>query len=77
MYFSNTIQPYTQYPLHVILYTLEQYNKGYPVKKAKTLTGKNIVTLHRFKLYIPGLKDTRTHLLFLNFENNTHCIPKI
>lgn len=39
-YFTNKTQPYTHYPLHVILYTLQQYNKGYPVKKAKTLSGK-------------------------------------
>ena len=35
-YFSNTTQPYTQYPLHVILYTLQLYNQGYPIQKAKT-----------------------------------------
>jgi transposase-like protein len=39
-YYTNKTQPYIHYPLHVILYTLQQYNKGYPVKKAKTLTGK-------------------------------------
>ncbi|MFW6120072.1 MAG: PD-(D/E)XK nuclease family protein [Petrotogales bacterium] len=39
-YFSNTTQPYTQYPLHVILYTIEQYNKGYPIKEAKRKTGR-------------------------------------
>jgi transposase-like protein len=39
-YFTNKTQAYTHYPLHVILYTLQQYNKGYPVKKTKTLTGK-------------------------------------
>ena len=39
-YFTNKTQPYTHYPLHVILYTLQEYNKGYPVKKVKTLTGK-------------------------------------
>ena len=39
-FFSDTKQPYTQYPLHVILYTLQLYNQGYPIKKAKTLTGR-------------------------------------
>ncbi|MEF8880037.1 MAG: hypothetical protein V5A64_06580 [Candidatus Thermoplasmatota archaeon] len=39
-YFTDKTQPYTQYPLRVILYTLQQYNKGHPVKKTKTLTGK-------------------------------------
>jgi len=39
-YFSDTKRSKTQYPEHVILYTLEQYNKGYPVSEAKKLTGK-------------------------------------
>ncbi len=39
-YFSSSKRDYTQYPEHVILYTLEQYNLGHPVKEAKTLTGK-------------------------------------
>jgi len=39
-YFSDTKRSKTQYPEHVILYTLEQYNKGYSVSEAKKLTGK-------------------------------------
>ena len=39
-HFTNKTQPYTQYPLRVILYALESYNKGYTVKKVKTLTGR-------------------------------------
>jgi len=39
-YFTDKTQPHTQYPLQVILYTLQCYNQGHPVKKAKTLTGK-------------------------------------
>ena len=39
-YFSDAKRSKTQYPEHVILYTLEQYNKGYPVSEAKKLTGK-------------------------------------
>ena len=38
--FSDSKQKYSQYPLRVILYALEQYNKGYPVKKVKKRTGK-------------------------------------
>ncbi len=39
-HFSNTKRPKTQYPEKVILYTLQLYNKGYPIKEAKKLTGK-------------------------------------
>ncbi len=39
-YFSEKKIPNTQYPPKVIFYALEQYNRGYPVKKAKTRTGK-------------------------------------
>ena len=39
-YFTNATQPHIQYSLKVILYTLESYNRGYPVKQVKTLTGK-------------------------------------
>ena len=39
-YFTDTVQPYTQYPLHVILFAIEQYNRGYPVSEVKRRTGK-------------------------------------
>ena len=38
--FSDSRAPKTEYPENVILYTLQQYNKGYPVNEAKKLTGK-------------------------------------
>ncbi|MFO7793169.1 MAG: hypothetical protein R6W73_09385 [Candidatus Saliniplasma sp.] len=39
-YFTDKKQSHTQYPLKVILYTLEQYNKGHSVKEAKKRVGK-------------------------------------
>ena len=39
-YFTDKPQPHSQYPLNVILYILESYNRGYPVKQAKKLSGK-------------------------------------
>lgn len=39
-YFTDKTQPYTQYPLKVILYALESYNRGHPVEYVKKLTGK-------------------------------------
>ena len=38
--FSDSRAPKTEYPENVILYTLELYNRGYPVMEAKRLTGK-------------------------------------
>ena len=38
--FSDSKNPYTKYPENVIMYTLEQYNRGYPVRTAKKRTGK-------------------------------------
>ncbi|MBS3781877.1 MAG: IS1 family transposase [Candidatus Thermoplasmatota archaeon] len=46
--FSDSKSPRTEYPENVILYTLEQYNRGYPAKVAKKRTGKNTSTrLHK------------------------------
>ena len=39
-YYSDAIQPYTHYPIKVILYSLESYNRGYPIQRVKNLTGK-------------------------------------
>ncbi len=39
-HFSESKQKYSQYPLKVILYALQQYNKGYPVRTIKKQTGK-------------------------------------
>lgn len=39
-HFSERFRPHTSYPEKVILYALEQYNKGLSAKKAKALTGK-------------------------------------
>jgi transposase-like protein len=39
-YCSDKPQPHTHYPIQVILYGLQLYNKGYPLSKVKTLLGK-------------------------------------
>ena len=38
--FSDSKSPHTKYPGRVILYALEQYNRGYPIKTVKKRTGK-------------------------------------
>lgn len=39
-YFSNIKQPYTQYPHHVILFAIDQYNRGHPISQVKTKIGR-------------------------------------
>ena len=64
-YFSDTSQPYTHYPLHVILFALEQYNRGYPIKEVKKRTGRT----YRYSPPVPTIyswldkyKDTLTFI---------------
>jgi len=40
IYFSDTSRPKTQYSEKLILYAVEQYNKGHTVKEVKNMTGK-------------------------------------
>lgn len=64
-YFTDTIQPYIQYPLKVILYTLESYNRGYPVKQAKKRTGRKYrcsPPTRTIYSWINRYKDTLTFL---------------
>jgi ATP-dependent exoDNAse (exonuclease V) beta subunit len=76
MYFSSTMQPYTQYPLHVILYTLEQYNKGYPVKKAKTLTGKKYRYSPPIQTIYSWIKRYQNTLTFLKLRKQYTLHPE-
>ncbi|MBN1539729.1 MAG: IS1 family transposase, partial [Candidatus Thermoplasmatota archaeon] len=39
-HFSDTKQPYTHYPIKVILHAVELHNTGYPVASIKTEVGK-------------------------------------
>lgn len=64
-YFSETTEPKTQYPPRVIFHTLEQYNKGYSIKKAKAKTGmkyKCSPPLRTVYSWIERYKDTLTFL---------------
>ena len=76
-YFTDRIQPYTQYPSHVILYTPppKLYNQGSPIKKAKTLTEKNTGIPHQNEQFIHGSAATKTYSHFSNYEKNLPLIP--
>lgn len=74
-YFSDSKQSYSQYPVRVILYALQQYNKGYPVQKVKKQTGKKyhqsppVQTIYS---WIDRYKDTLT---FLKLRKNYNIDP--
>ena len=63
--FTDSGTPRTEYPENVILYTLQQYNKGYPVKMAKKQTGKKYQyspPMSTIYSWIDRYKDTLTFL---------------
>ena len=39
-FFSEHAQPYAQYPLSVVLFAVESYNRGYPIRTVKAMTGR-------------------------------------
>ena len=81
-YFTDKTQLHTQYPLQVILCTLQCYNQGYPIQKAKTLTGKKywysspLLQVPQKHCYRPA--PTTIKIRFSNFPNHTpKKIPRI
>ena len=74
-FFSDTKQPYTQYPLHVILYTLQLYNQGYPVKKAKTLTGRKYSYSPPIQTIYSWLKKYNDTLTFIKLRKKFTIDP--
>jgi len=75
-YFSETSEPKTQYPPKVIFHTLEQYNKGHSVKKAKAKTGmryKCSPPLRTVYSWIERYEDTLT---FLKLRSKFDLDPK-
>ncbi|MFP4052022.1 MAG: hypothetical protein ACLFVB_09830 [Thermoplasmata archaeon] len=74
--FSGSKTPRTEYPENVILYTLDQYNRGYPVKVAKKRTGRKYqYSPPRSTIYtwIDRYKDTLT---FLKLRKNYNIDPE-
>jgi len=74
-YFSDAKRPKTQYPEHVILYTLEQYNKGYPVSEAKKLTGKRYQYSPPRSTIYTWIKRYRDTLTFLKLRKKYNVHP--
>jgi len=81
-YFTEKKQSYTQYPLNVIMYTLEQYNKGHSVKEAKNRVGKKYPYspptrtiyswIHRYKPILTFLKLRKNYKIEPSTLTTTH-----
>ncbi|MFP4001870.1 MAG: hypothetical protein ACLFU5_08230 [Thermoplasmata archaeon] len=73
--FSDSKASHTEYPERVILYAIEQYNRGYPIKIVKKRTGKKyqysppVQTIYS---WINRYKDTLT---FLELRKNYSIDP--
>ncbi len=73
--FSDIKRPKTQYPEHVILYALEQYNRGYPVKETKTLVGKRYHHSPPISTIYSWIERYQDNLTFLKLRKNYNIDP--
>lgn len=73
--FSDSSAPKTEYPENVILYTLELYNRGYPVKEAKKLTGKRYQYSPPRSTIYTWIKRYRDTLTFLKLRKKYNIDP--
>jgi len=74
-HFSSSKRQYTQYPEHVILFTLEMYNLGHPVKKVKSLTGKKYKYSPPTRTIYSWIKRYRETLTFLRLRKKFDIHP--
>jgi len=74
-YFSDSKQKYSQYPLNVIMYTLEQYNRGYPVEIAKKRTGKKYQYSPPVQTIYSWIQRYKPILTFLKLRKNYNIDP--
>ncbi|OYT28660.1 hypothetical protein B6U98_04345 [Thermoplasmatales archaeon ex4572_165] len=73
--FTDKTQPYIQYPLHVILYALESYNKGYPVRQVKTRTGRKYRYSPPLRTIYSWIKKYDTLLSFIDLRKRYQVDP--
>ncbi len=73
--FSDSSAPKTEYPENVILFTLQQYNRGYPVKLAKKRTGKKYQYSPPLSTIYTWIKRYRDKLTFLKLRKNYNVDP--
>ena len=73
--FSGSTVPHTKYPLNVIMYTLEQYNRGYPVEIAKKRTGKKYQYSPPIQTIYSWIQRYKPILTFLKLRKNYNIDP--
>ena len=73
--FSDSKTPRTEYPENVILYTLQQYNRGYPVKLAKKRTGRKYQYSPPLSTIYTWIKRYRDKLTFLKLRKEYNIDP--
>ena len=73
--FCNSRAPRTEYPENVILYTLEQYNKGYPVKLAKKRTSKKYQYSPPLSTIYTWINRYKDRLTFLKLRKKYNVDP--
>jgi len=74
-YFTEKTQAHIQYPLKIILYALETYNKGYPVKKVKTLTGRKYKYSPAIRTIYSWINAYKDILPMLKLRKNFNISP--
>jgi len=74
-YFSDSKQKYSQYPIRVILYSLQQYNKGYPVRTVKKQTGKKYHHSPPVQTIYSWIKRYKDRLTFLKLRKDYNVDP--
>ena len=74
-YFTDCKRPYTNYPENVILHTLELYNRGYPVKKAKKKVGKKFQYSPPLRTIYSWINRYQDKLTFLKLRKNYNVDP--
>ncbi|MFW6040692.1 MAG: hypothetical protein ACOC85_02535, partial [Thermoplasmatota archaeon] len=74
-YFSDSKIPNTKYPENVILYTLELYNRGFPVKQAKKKTGKKYQYSPPIRTIYSWINRYKDQLTFLKLRKEYSIDP--
>lgn len=75
-FYCDTKQPYTQYPIHVILYSLQEYNKGFPIKEVKRKTGKKFRYSPPIQTIYSWIKRYQNTLTFLKIRKQYTIDPE-
>ncbi len=73
--FSDSKASHTEYPERVILYALEQYNRGYPIKTVKKRTGKKYQYSPPVQTIYSWIARYQEYLTFLKLRKDYNIDP--